>query len=46
MRPKISVIMPAYKAAATIAAALRSIRDQTVRVIGRKDFARLRAARR
>ncbi len=32
MRPKISVIMPAYKAAATIAAALRSIRDQTVRV--------------
>ena len=32
MRPKISVIMPAYKAAATITAALRSIRDQTVRV--------------
>ena len=32
MSSKISVIMPAYKAAATIAAALRSIRDQTVRV--------------
>jgi len=32
MGPKISVIMPAYKAVATIGAALQSVRDQTVRV--------------